>query len=494
MTFFQNVREVVRQHPIVLAWFAIFCVVAALNGTMGREIGGAWMALAFVSVAVLGAYGAGAAPHADGWKRTGWMAIVALQLTLGQWAGWQTLGINLSRGAGHLEVSATQHNSTADTLKAARDERAKIGTTRTLAAIDADLDLEKKKTSRNYPDGCGPKCTLFRQERGAAERAEKLDIQIPQLVTALSNSDTLKDGDAPWAVPQAFGSFVASWVTGRDIKATPDDVRFYFSIFLTALLEFFATCGPWLLDLHGAFQPPKPRSYPDLERMDFGPKRVTHQPLELPEHFRAALPLGMPQSAPEGAAYGPRGDDGLDHPSRVPAQMAAASAAPLVPQASNSNLHGAPMTVNLHVGSDGHMRDGQVRPALPAPTEQRLIESVTDSNVAALKAVPQRLETGAPFAPAAPDVPTDRSVLNALLDGLATFKAHNVLHQKGAWIDAAQMYQRYCEWAGERACSDAAFHTLFPAATGTPAHHLGGALHYADVILKRAPLALAQGG
>ena len=105
-------RDECRRHPVIAAWLILFAVHAGMNMKLGHEMGGGeglgalLYASGFLGFAVLGAWAADQIAHAVGARRAGLIAIAALQLLIGQMAGWQALGLTLSKGAGALEDKA----------------------------------------------------------------------------------------------------------------------------------------------------------------------------------------------------------------------------------------------------------------------------------------------------------------------------------------------------------------------------------------------------
>jgi hypothetical protein len=504
----RSLKQKLLDHPIIMAWFGVWFVVAALNFHAGVKTGGYPLAIAFVCVAMLGAYASKELDGVDGARRFGLTALIVLQLLLGQWAGWSTLGFNLNSNAAGLDSDAGTHNTAAEDLARAKAARAELGTPRSIGAIEADEHLECES-------GVGPKCTALRRELSDARRAADLDRQIPDLVKQLGDGPQLTDPNAPYRVAQAFGGFIGSVLAGKPVTASRDDVIFWFSIFVTAVLEFVGTCGPWLFRLSDKWADPEPPQAP-FDAWDFGPPRLTHQGIpereDLARLARPPAPNGngttvgvqpvlshtAPHAGPSGVnsdRHGdfhsdvvrerqsspggsgtPAGGDGLHQPLQTPAGVP-----------TNQHQHGAP--ISIYFGDGGRLPAGQSPSPTPlVPIDQ---DKTADRNVAALRQVTQRriepeIEQSVREAP---DVPVDNSELVNLLHGLNGFKAACLVEQKGAWIDAEQIYQRYAAWAQERACSEQAFHSLFPAVSGVKLHLAGGVPHYAGVALKRLAIA-----
>lgn len=490
----RSLWQKLKDHPIIAAWFGVWFVVAALNFHAGAKTGGYPLAVAFVCVAMLGAYASKELDGVDGARRTGLGVLVVLQLALGQWAGWSTLGLNLNSNAAGLDTEAGTHNTAAEQLQQAKAERAKLGAPRTIAAIEADEHLE-------CDSGVGPKCTALRRELADAQRAADLDRDIPDLVKQLGQGPQLTDPNAPYRVAQAFGGWIASQVSGNKQEASRDDVIFWFSIFVTAVLEFVGTMGPWLFRLSEKWTDPEPQK-PFVDAWDFGPPRLSYvgatdsAPRSRPVAPDGSAPgavrsetgsdrlrdfisdgrVGAPSSPGGVPVHAPAGGDGLHQPLQTPASTPA-----------NQHQHGAP--ISIYFGA-GDIPAGS-RPPAPTPLIPINQDKVADKNVAALREVTQRriepeIEQSVREAP---DVPVDNSELVALLHGLNVFAASCLVRQPGSWIEAAKVFAIYSDWAKDRACSEASFHSLFPAVSGVKLHLAGDVPHYAGIALKRLAIA-----
>ena len=475
----RSIWDKLRDHPIMLVWGCVWFVVAMLNFGAGIKTGGFALALAFVSIAMLGAYAAKEAEVAEGGRRVGLCVLIVTQLVLGQWAGWQTFGLNLNSNATGLDSQASTHNTAAEDLARAKAERAALGTPRAIDAIKADEHHE-------CASGVGPLCTGFRRELANAERAADLDVQIPALVKQLGQGPQLSNPNAPYAVAQAFGGVIASWISGKPETASRDDVIFWFSIFVTAVLEFVGTCGPWLFQFGAKWAAPEPPK-PAYGAWDFGPRRITYQQniqggvsahsaphavhteTGSDRHGDFVSDARGGPSSPRGSGSSSAGDDGLHQPLQTSASVPA-----------SQQQSGAPITVNLY---------GQ--PNAPQPTPLVPVELPENRTVAALREVTQRRIEPAveQSVREAPDVPVDNSELNALLHGLNVFAAKCLVKQPGSWVEAAKVYAIYRDWAQERACSEASFHSLFPAVSGVRLHLAGDVPHYAGIALKRLAIA-----
>lgn len=487
----RTIWQKLLDHPIIAAWFGVWFVVAALNFHAGVKTGGYPLAIAFVCVAMLGAYASKELDGVTGARRTGLSVLVVLQLLLGQWAGWSTLGLNLNSNAAGLDTDAGTHNTAAEQLAQAKAERAKLGTPRTIAAVEADEHLECES-------GIGPKCTALRRELADAQRASDLDRDIPELVKQLGQGPQLTDPNAPYRVAQAFGSTIASWINGAPRQASRDDVIFWFSIFVTAVLEFVGTCGPWLFRLSEKWADPEPPK-PAFDAWDFGPKQISYSGAgDLPPASRPPAP-GAPHAetsatgsdrhgvfvsgggapgSPRGSGSSSAGGDGLHQPLQTSASVP-----------TNQHQHGAPITFNLSLGdTPSASRPPRLEATPLVPVNH---DAVADKNVAALREVVRR-----PMPPEveqsvreAPDVPVDLDEMKNMLHGIGVFAASCLAKQQGSWIEASKVYAIYHDWAKERACSEAAFSTLFPVVTGIELKIAGGVPHYVGVVLKRLAIA-----
>lgn len=448
--WYGTARDAVEAQPIWLAWFVIFAAGASLNFTMGNELWGLSVGSVFAAVAVIGAYCAGKIADVAA-ARKPWLIFAAIAaFGLGQWCGWQQMGLRMTRGLGQLAGEAGQHNTANEALTAARAERAKIGAVRAVAAIAAEREFECKRTSRTYKDGKGPACTKLLAEEATAQRAAELDAALPGLATSLAQAPATTDPAQMFAVPIALGNAVGGKLTGRAVALTPEDVIFGFSIFMTALLEFFSTFGPWLLDLTA----PRPvaRARQGWESL---PKQLTYQG----QHTEGAP---APAVANGGTQTGVH--------NREPAADIAS--------AGSHALHGAPM--NFYIGA-GDTPSANRPPAL----ERRAsVDEQADKQVAALHAA------HAPSAQPGTAPPVKRAHAQELIDGLLAFRAACIVDMPGGLIPAADVYRRYAHWRGDRAAAEATFLMLIGDVGGMASKDFGGVRHFTDVGLRAAvPLA-----
>lgn len=452
---------------IIAPVLVVFFVTASFNVKMGYEFGGGadefplslLYGIMFFGLAVLGAYGfAQAGSHAGG-KKAALLAVGIIQLAVGLQAGWQSLGLTLAKGAVGLENKANTRQTADDALKAARAAREKIGTTRTVDKIRSEEVLECRKVSPRFPDGVGPECTKLRGELADAKRAIDLDAEIKQLTTDLGNAPRIKDAAANFEVFIALASAVKTWWTGKAARITPDDARFWFLVFMVAVLEIVGTLGFWLAGVHGSRREAAP-SFDGLQR---------HPPLLSAPRSMADVEI-VPAGPLPGFARAAAG---------FPVGSAAASPTPLVPlmphgggaNTPQASSFGAP--INIHVGG-GH--------AAPAPAGQALSLAPPERTGDQPARAP-RHDVGQVASPP----PVDRSRFNALSDSLLAFRAACVVDVPGGHVTAADLYRRYVSWKGPSAIGAEAFDAMFASISGIPAMTVGGQTHYHNVALRAVP-------
>lgn len=422
-----------------LAWATVFFVCCALNFSAGYRFFGWEIAAAFLAVAVLGAIAAHAMMHERGSSRVALIVFLVFALALGQWCGWQTLGIKLAEGAGRLESNAGSFTASRDALAQARAERARIGDVRPIDAIAAEEARECKLAPRGV-DPVGSRCTRLRSELATARRAGELDASIPHLVTALAKAPPLADAAAPYAVAIALFSPLASWFAGEPRTLTGADVRFVFAVFFTALMEAVATLGPWLFSLgtrpRRRFDPldvpaPRPLISDDVDDDgDENPYGRRSTPLRRVAGGRPRQALPAPEA---GAAIALPGPSAASQPS-------AASSPPITIHVNSAGAAAAP--VQAGGGASGEV-------AQPRRITVRQAAATHD--------------TGPP--------PVDRAPANAALDRIVAFKAACLVDAPGRAVSATKVYRRYLAYCGgpDKGVDDVTFHGLFAAACGVQA-------------------------
>jgi hypothetical protein len=506
----RGLKAELRDKPILYFVLGCFVFETGMNAIFGyRQAGGGFSPAAllygfiFICLAVLGAWacvelfavkGDGGAAN---WRRFAYAVPFIGCLAVSQFSGWGVLGVTLADGGAKREVAATKSALAGETLAQLRAERAAIGVPRTIDAINAELNLELRKTSRQYPDGDGPKAMRLKAELATAERAHALDQEIQTAMKDLETAPAVAGGNPEFSVVQGW--------TG----AAPADVRKWFSVFLVALVGFFANFGFALAGV-GQDRGPDRKTAAFLERFDLGPKALpgggSAQTLydELVERFgrdavEAHLPgLAVRADAPSGSeawasearqqyarippppeevpTYQPKPLGGHPPPFPPSIDVRTPAAAPV--------QHGAPIAIHNHFagGAPQPHAVGQA-PASPPPPIERDAGSVpgTERHAAGRSsqgAAPRQLP------PLLTGPPVDRSTANRRQDHLMTFRQARLEVCPGALVSADDMYACYAAWAGERRMSQAAFNVLLSELADVPQETVAGHLHFYDFAIR----------
>lgn len=465
----RNLRDfarVVLAHPMGVFWLVVLLVVVWMNMRTGYEIGGDSFGLALVmgSIAVLGAYAAGKQASVTGAQRVGLLGLIVLQLCLGQFAGWQTMGLTLARGEGALASKADEATTRAERIAALRQERKALGVVEAIDAAKARRDAECVRTSRKCPFGdaarCadwldkfgdGPQCKAAKARVAEAERAIEIDERLlPALLAEQKGGDKLKDAGAGYAVAVSIASGINRGLGGGDV--TQAQVRFGFEIFVVFLLEAIATLGPWLFGM-GVHGRPDVR----LELVDRGDED------ELDVFGLRALP-----APPRRHQISVDKSGGIHRSDLID----------IDPSRGGSATASSP--IHIYVGERN-----------AAATEAAAAAAQVEAEVTAAPAVvaSERHELGALSADAPP---IDRSRVRRDLadaereagDVLLAFSAACLVEAPGAQAPLTRVYERYCTWAGERALDAKAFGRLLSDATGIEIAAIGGVPHARGVVLR----------
>jgi hypothetical protein len=523
----KGLRAELKQKPILWAVLACFVFETGMNALFGyRQAGGGWSLAAllygaiFIGLAFLGAWTCVELFKVRGrdgfaWARRAAFAVpFAGCLAVSQFSGWGVLGVTLADGGARRDVAATKSLTAAETLAAKKAEKARVGTPRAIGAIEADLDLELRRTSKQYPNGNGPKATALKGELEAARRYAALEQEIAAAMKALDEAPAVAGGNPEFAV-------VTGW-TG----AQPSDVRKWWSVFLVALIGSFANFGFALAGVGQDPDPPK-RAAAFIDPMNWGPKQLGNggaQQLydEMVERFGpdtdahvAALEAklaearrGRQQAAGNGQQ---QFTDDMLVPGRgqwrtppAPQEMAPVHTPPLSgpPPAFPPNIdvgtrhsafggapdahafgasaHGAPIAIHNHFSGAppaiGYAPE-RAAPVAPEARERQVPE-----------AREQQAEPVAQPAPALPPLltgpPVDRGATQAKIDHLLMFKRACLVAMPGAIVSNEDMYARYVAWAGPRCLNEPLFHTLFAGLCEVPVSAIGGVLIYADVAVR----------
>lgn len=438
--------------PLVLATFAL---ETGINALFGYRIGSFPLALGSVAVAVFGAISAIYFRDARGddlvaWaKRFGFAVSFLGCLAYSQWAGWSVMSTQLADGTIRNQMAADTGEVARERLTALREERKKIGTTRSVAAVQADVTLECEKKSKAYPDGIGPKCTGFRVEIEQAKRAAAIDAELPKAVTKASSAPLIAGGDT-------HIKFVA-----ERFDLEPATVRNVFVMFFVALMGFIANFGPAMLGIGGSpGGPPNAGSLPRGGYGGGGGGGTPLRPFDSADSMRETLQamLGLPPA---------------------PAMLA-------LPAPGGGSAYGSP--INIHF-TPASAEGGVQRPQIAANDTVAAPNGVVSASVRQAAKAPPRDDIAAIDADAPP---ADRSRITRDLapeereaaDVILKFRAACIVDSPGGIVDAEALYRRYAAWAGNRALSTAAFRSLLAAATGLDASDIGGLPHYRGVALR----------
>lgn len=444
-----------KRHPILSLVLVCFAAETGMNAIFGyRQAGGGFAGVIygaiFVALAGLAAWTCVELFRVRGTGAVAWARRAAFALPFGacfavsQVSGWGVVGVATADGGKQREVAATKGTVTSETLDAKRADRKAIGVTRAIGAIEADLDLELRKTSKTYPKGDGPKATRLRGELVTARRALALDGEIAAVVEKLDKMPAVAAG-APHVMVLS-----AIFEGGEKRDTFAADASLWWAVGLVAVLGFFANFG-FALVLSG--EPPAPtRPAPESEPWDW-----EHLPAVYRPHRTAALPAPQSTSVETRPAY------------------AGAPAAVSHPVGHG----GQPIHISLALAERTPSSATPPPVHVPSPTEARLLPAP---------------EAAAPEAPIAPETPVDRSRTRELCDHLLVFRAACVIDEPAAVVSAETMYRRYRAWAGRRAVAAAAFHTMFPEVAGVALGDFGGVPHYGGVALRTEARLEAVGG
>lgn len=330
-----------RHSPVMAvaltACAVLFSVEQGMNAINGyRRAGGDLQltaigyAVIMLAIGVCAAWCPWAALRAQRGKALGLWLLMLPMFLICQSNGWAVMGVTLADGQVKRNTAATGREVLEAELKLKRQEREMIGVTRAMGAIDAELNLEMRRTSKQFPDGDGPAAMRLKAEKATAEKAASLDKQIAALPAAIGNAPQVAGGAVDTAVVMAVGDRVRSWWRAEALseaeRLTGADVNFGFSILLVFVIGFFATFGPALILGRGAESEP-------IAEFEFDPS-------VLPPHYRTKAIEAAPEHAPY---HGP-----------FPAVQSASgfvSQAPVPLQPAAVQLPGGGATNNIYVGA-----------------------------------------------------------------------------------------------------------------------------------------------
>ncbi len=458
------------QKAVLWAAVGFWALEAFMNFVFGLKISGLGLAGVLLAVAVFAAYLGVKFFSIQGWDRRTWLrrgligVPLALCVGVSQVAGWSTMGTMLADGLKAREIKALGLSTAEGALELAIAERQKIGTPRTIGALEAELNLELRKTSRAYPNGDGPNAMKLRAELAQAQRAAELDTQIPQMTEALGKRDQVADGNPHLDVMNR--------ITG----AAPEEIAFWIPVGLTLIVGFFANFG-----------------FP-LAGVRFG-----HDEMPAPHRLAGALPrhpdifddfgeYGTPlPSRLRGGAYAwqqPQAEypHELHETARSPVSHSAPQPpVPLPDRVSAPAATHNPITINVG-GATSHGGTGAAAPG-GAASDRRLLRGRGAAPDARGRRMHEIRDVQALPTPVAPRRPVDRTRLEEILDRLITFKAACLTETPGAVTPLDEIYARYHAWSGGRAIEFDAFKTMLPM-VDVARVEVGGVWHCIDVGLR----------
>jgi hypothetical protein len=455
-------RDQVREHPILLAFAAVWALEAGMNILYGYRRGGGGIgaggyAAVFGAIAFIAAWLPTRIRYIHpqdqmaAAKRFVFVALTLLCVSLSQVAGWSVMGVTLADGQAARDDQATKRSTARERLDLMRAEMRKLGVQPPVDQVQARMDAElatvvNRRTGETVadasnscaiPSGAPAPCQRYaklKAELATAKRYAELESKIQSAGGAIDSSPAVAEGSPDVAV--------LARITGADEK----DVRFWFTVVLVAIIGLFANLGFAIVGL-GSSQPHDFANYS-------GSGQWQH-----PEPYPHGAPL-LP--APSGAMAPPQ------HYTHAAPQPASAS------------------PIHLHLGAATGYAPTHPAIAAPGPAPHPAV-GIPSPRVPDEAPPKQSRAEPLPSSPA-PDRPVDRNRLRELLDGLLAFEAATLTKQDGAAISAADLYARYAASAGQRAVAPEAFHTMFSAATNVSQTQIAGIPHYMDVAFKAAQL------
>lgn len=158
-----------------------------------------------------------------------------LGFVVSQMTGHRVLGITMADGALKREMAS-------ESVSGMRDELKRIGITRPVAAIQNDINLELRRTSKQFPNGDGPAALKLKNELAVAERKRDLESK---LAGAQAKGAAVKAG--------------AENMINERLGISPEGSLLFLILAITALIGFFANFGFLLLAVvNGHMVPPRP--------------------------------------------------------------------------------------------------------------------------------------------------------------------------------------------------------------------------------------------
>lgn len=424
----------IKAHPILAVFLFMWGVEAWWNARYGYQRGdgsltyaglllgialtGLWLGVKFNSID-------DADPRRKWAKKAGVALPIVFCISLSQLTGWAAMGWTLADGGAKRETASKDRARLVSALDRYEAERAKIGVTRAVKAIEAEKAKEcVTPTPRN---GDGPNCKRLKMELATAERAIALDGLIVETAKELKGVKQVGAAGADNSVLRRF--------TGLDDA----EITFWMTIVLVAAVGIFGTLGPALVGLG--------------------------LPPAAPPQAGAAP---QPQLPPPAGVQRPWSH--LDEWPQVPQHAAPPVQQTIIPPA---NVSGAPINIHFGAAAGGtSAAPEQVvarSPLSPRPKVQP---------VGATRAEPQRRLRGDRTAA---QVPVKRDRINQLCDELMAFKAACLVTSAAGMTPVDDVWHRYQAWAGGGAMAKAAFDTMFGEICGVQRVEFGGAQHWDGV-------------
>lgn len=463
-------------------------------------------------------------------EKSGLVVGILICFVWSQVAGWSVTGTMLADHAAQRAVAATGSETKAAKLQQYRDERNKIGTPRTQGQVEADLDLELRRTSKSFPKGDGPAATKLRGELDTVKRAAELDGLIATALAEYQDAPAVAAGDVDTTIPVGIGKRIG-WVNaGADEhakavaeKAAADDVHFWFVVFFVGATGFLATFGFRLVgirhdEIGWDLLQRKPIVYVLLTFLIveagmnamFGYRRAgggflnlagllqgsmfagvailgAYLPTCWRDHAAAPAPsahpfldaydFGPPRISSEYASRTPSNDYA---PNPLPGPMHPRMQAPdyWPPRPGLRSPHSEDttplqpqqqpnVTINFAQAPGGEIPTSPAWPKLPAPGDSKAASGAQTQEAA----LPP-LEMGPPV---------DRSAAQGRQDHLLVFKQACLVSSPGSRVSADDMFARYAHWAGRRALTRNAFLALLSELADVPEQVIAGEQFFVDV-------------
>jgi hypothetical protein len=171
---------------------------------------------------------------------------IGICLAFSQVAGWSVTGTMLADAGARRDVASTQTDVAKTSLADLRKEKAALALpSKSKEALEADLKLERTRTSKTYKDGDGPVATKIKGDIATLNRKDELDRLIADATKALAKTPATAKGEVDVAIPVGMAQRLG-WLTDDtdEVKAkAAADAHFWFVVFFVFATGFFATFG-----------------------------------------------------------------------------------------------------------------------------------------------------------------------------------------------------------------------------------------------------------